>query len=87
MNFTDNAFLNFMGDDFLRLLLCRHIFATCVLRAHRSFRGRGTAFQPSSKPSLPDVDLVENSILQRCALDLASQLDVRHLFVECAEID
>ena len=76
-----------MGDDFLRLLLCRHIFASCVLRAHRSFRGRGSAFQPSSKPQLPDLDLVENPTLQRYALDLAAQLDVRHLFVDCGEVD
>ena len=42
---SDTSFLNFMGDDFLRLLMCRHIFASCVLRAHRSFRGRGATFQ------------------------------------------
>ena len=84
----DTSFLNFMGDDFLRLLLCRHIFASCVLRAHRSFRGRGTAFQPSSRPPLPDLDLIENPTLQRYALDLAAQLDVRHLFVDsCGEVD
>ena len=84
----DTSFLNFMGDDFLRLLLCRHIFASCVLRAHRSFRGRGTAFQPSSRPPLPDLDLIENPTLQRYALGLAAQLDVRHLFVDsCGEVD
>ena len=77
-----------MGDDFLRLLLCRHVFASCVLRAHRSFRGRGTPFQPSSRPPLPDLDLIENPTLQRYALDLAAQLDVRHLFVDsCGEVD
>ena len=77
-----------MGDDFLRLLLCRHIFASCVLRAHRSFRGRGAPFQPSSRPPLPDLDLIENPTLQRYALDLAAQLDVRHLFVDsCGEVD
>ena len=77
-----------MGDDFLRLLLCRHIFASCVLRAHRSFRGRGAPFQPSSRPQLPDLDLIENPTLQRYALDLAAQLDVRHLFVDsCGEVD
>ena len=86
--FKDTSFLNFMGDDFLRLLLCRHIFASCVLRAHRSFRGRGAPFQPSSRPPLPDLDLIENPTLQRYALDLAAQLDVRHLFVDsCGEVD
>ena len=43
-----------------------------------------TNFQPSSKPALPDLDLVENPTLQRYALDLAAQLDVRHLFVDTA---
>ncbi len=36
--FPDPSFISFMGDDFLRLLLCRHIFACVVLRLHRSFR-------------------------------------------------
>lgn len=75
-----------MGDDFLRLILCRHIFSACVLRAHRSFRGRA-GFHPTSHPSLPELDIVENPTLQRYALDLAAQLDVRHLFVDCAEVD
>jgi hypothetical protein len=78
--------LFFMGDDFLRLILCRHVFSACVLRAHRSFRGR-SGFHPMSHPALPELDIIENPTLQRYALDLAAQLDVRHLFVDCGEID
>ena len=76
----------FMGDDFLRLILCRHIFSACVLRAHRSFRGRA-GFHPTCHPALPELDILENPTLQRYALDLAAQLDVRHLFVDCGEVD
>ena len=76
----------FMGDDFLRLILCRHIFSACVLRAHRSFRGRA-GFHPTCHPALPELDIMENPTLQRYALDLAAQLDVRHLFVDCSEVD
>lgn len=82
----DSSFLFFMGDDFLRLILCRHVFSACVLRAHRSFRGR-SGFHPMSHPALPELDIIENPTLQRYALDLAAQLDVRHLFVDCGEID
>lgn len=84
--FSDSSFLYFMGDDFLRLVMCRHVFSACVLRAHRSFRGRA-GFHPSCQPALPELDIIENPTLQRYALDLAAQLDVRHLFVDCAEID
>eukprot|EP00093_Oithona_nana_P002451 02451.XXX_20820_18585_1 [CDS] Oithona nana genome sequencing. len=83
---VDSSFLYFMGDDFLRLVMCRHVFSACVLRAHRSFRGRA-GFHPSCQPALPELDIIENPTLQRYALDLAAQLDVRHLFVDCAEID
>ena len=75
----------FMGDDFLRLILCRHIFSACVLRAHRSFRGRA-GFHPTCHPALPELDIMENPTLQRYALDLAAQLDVRHLFVDFSEV-
>ena len=71
--FPDTSYLQFMGDDFLRLLLCRHIFASCVLRAHRSFRGRH-GFHPTSHPPLPELDILENPTLQRYALDLVTEL-------------
>ena len=34
----DASYLNFLGDDFLRLLLCRYIFADVTLRIHRAFK-------------------------------------------------
>ncbi|CAB4070388.1 Protein SCAI,Protein SCAI homolog [Lepeophtheirus salmonis] len=83
----DSSYLVFLGDDFLRLILCRHIFCATVLRVHRSFRSR-PQYHPSSQPPLPDLEIIENPTLQRYTLDLAAQLDVRHLFVEqCVEID
>ena len=38
--FSDASYLNFLGDDFLRLLLCRYIFCDVVLRIHRAFKVR-----------------------------------------------
>ena len=35
---TDASYINFLGDDFLRLLLCRYIFCDALLRIHRSFK-------------------------------------------------
>ena len=61
-----------MSDDFLRLLLCRHVFASVVLRVHRSFRSRPKN-HPTTHPPLPDLDVVENPTLQRYTLDLALQ--------------
>ena len=75
-----------MGDDFLRLLLCRHVFASVVLRVHRSFMGRPKS-HPSSVPPMPALEIIENPTLQRYALDLAIQLDVKHHFVECGQVD
>eukprot|EP00095_Tigriopus_kingsejongensis_P009832 maker-scaffold21_size687808-snap-gene-1.16 protein:Tk09832 transcript:maker-scaffold21_size687808-snap-gene-1.16-mRNA-1 annotation:"hypothetical protein TcasGA2_TC003262" len=83
---VDTSYLNFMGDDFLRLILCRHIFSCVTFRIHRNFRTR-TKTLPSSNPTLPELDILENPTLQRYALDLALQLDVRHHFTECGEID
>ena len=31
----DPSYLNFLADDFLRLLLCRYIFCDALLRIHR----------------------------------------------------
>ena len=97
---VDVSFLHFMGDDFLRLLLCRHVFACVVLRLHRSFgaNSAGSILQkpskafrkllPCSSPALPELDILDNPTLQRYTLDLALQLDVRHHFSEyAAEVD
>ena len=61
-----------MSDEFLRLLLCRHVFASVVLRVHRSFRSRPKN-HPTAHPPLPDLDVVDNPTLQRYTLDLAMQ--------------
>jgi len=82
---VDPSYLNFLGDDFLRLLLCRYIFCDAVLRIHRAFKA--SHFYPRSHPALPELDIIENPTLQRYILDLASQLDVRHLLFECGEVD
>jgi len=82
---VDPSYLNFLGDDFLRLLLCRYIFCDAVLRIHRAFKA--SQFYPRSHPALPALDIIENPTLQRYILDLASQLDVRHMLFECGEVD
>jgi len=82
---VDASYLNFLGDDFLRLLLCRYIFCDVVLRIHRAFKT--SQFYPKSHPALPELDILENPTLQRYVIDLAAQLDVRHVFFQCGEID
>ena len=72
VTFSEGSYLQFMSDEFLRLLLCRHVFASVVLRVHRSFRSRPKN-HPTSHPQLPDLDVVENPTLQRYTLDLALQ--------------
>ena len=38
MFFSDTSYLQFFGDDFLRLLTLRFVFCSMVLRAHRAFK-------------------------------------------------
>jgi Protein of unknown function (DUF3550/UPF0682). len=35
---ADSSYLQFFGDDFLRLLLLRYVFCDVVLHLHRSFK-------------------------------------------------
>lgn len=79
-HFTDSAYLQFFGDDFLRTLILRYIFCDVVLRIHMSFRGRHQ--RPRSEPPLPTVDLLEHPSLSHIILQLASALDVRDQFHE-----
>ncbi|MEE6526703.1 hypothetical protein FKM82_027487, partial [Ascaphus truei] len=74
------AFLQFFGDEFLRLLLTRFIFCSVTLRMHKSFRE--TRNYPETYPPLPRDEMVENTHLQKQILELASVLDVRNLFLE-----
>uniref|UniRef100_A0A3B3QP88 Suppressor of cancer cell invasion n=1 Tax=Paramormyrops kingsleyae TaxID=1676925 RepID=A0A3B3QP88_9TELE len=74
----DQAFLQFYGDEFLRLLLIRFVFCSAVLRLHKLFRDSRS--YPESYPQLPKPDTVENSLLQKRVLELAAMLDVQSLF-------
>lgn len=74
----DQAFLQFYGDEFLRLLLIRFVFCSATLRLHKLFR-ESRSF-PESYPQLPKQDTVESSLLQKHVLELAAMLDVRSLF-------
>nr|XP_033818027.1 protein SCAI isoform X2 [Geotrypetes seraphini] len=76
----DQAFLQFFGDEFLRLLLTRFIFCSATMRLHKNFRE--TRNYPETYPQLPRDETVENQILQKQILELASVLDVRHIFLE-----
>ncbi|XP_013136550.1 PREDICTED: protein SCAI [Papilio polytes] len=73
----DTAFISFMSDDFLRLLLLRFMFCAVALRMHRGFRSRNQL--PRSSPPLPD-DLLEHPTLVHIVMDLAVHLQVRSHF-------
>ncbi|XP_059494165.1 protein SCAI isoform X4 [Stegostoma tigrinum] len=77
---VDQAFLQFFGDDFLRLLLTRFILCSATMRLHKMFRE--TRNYPETYPQLQKEDSVENPALQNHILELASMLDVRSLFLE-----
>ncbi|XP_046681548.1 protein SCAI [Homalodisca vitripennis] len=81
----DPAYLQFFGDDFLRLLLLRYVFCDVVLHLHRSFKGR--QLRPRCQPPLPDADLLEHPSLQHLVLDLAAHLEVRSHFIDGNEMD
>ncbi|KAJ7308038.1 hypothetical protein JRQ81_008539 [Phrynocephalus forsythii] len=76
----DQAFLQFFGDEFLRLLLTRFVFCSATMRMHKIFRE--TRNYPESYPQLPRDETVENPHLQKHILELASMLDVRNVFLE-----
>ncbi|KAJ8379571.1 hypothetical protein SKAU_G00003490 [Synaphobranchus kaupii] len=76
----DQAFLQFYGDEFLRLLLIRFVFCSATLRLHKLFR-ESRSF-PESYPQLPKQDTVESSLVQRHILELAAMLDVQNLFYD-----
>uniref|UniRef100_H3BG28 Suppressor of cancer cell invasion n=1 Tax=Latimeria chalumnae TaxID=7897 RepID=H3BG28_LATCH len=76
----DQAFLQFFGDEFLRLLITRFIFCSSTLRLHKNFRETGN--YPETYPQLPKEEIVENPHLQRHILELASMMDVQNYFQE-----
>ncbi|KAK6628651.1 hypothetical protein RUM43_002466 [Polyplax serrata] len=82
---VDSGYVQFFGDDFLRLLILRYIFCYVVLHLHRGFKGR--QFRPRAQPPLPDSDLLEHPALQHLVFDLAAHLEVRSHFQESQEMD
>uniref|UniRef100_A0A9J8AGC7 Suppressor of cancer cell invasion n=1 Tax=Cyprinus carpio carpio TaxID=630221 RepID=A0A9J8AGC7_CYPCA len=75
---VDQAYLQFYGDEFLRLLMIRFVFCCTTLRLHKHFREAGSF--PESYPPLPKQEMVESSLLQKHVLELAAMLDVQNLF-------
>ncbi|XP_031433281.1 protein SCAI isoform X2 [Clupea harengus] len=76
----DQAFLQFYGDEFLRLLMIRFVFCSATLRLHKLFR-ESRSF-PDSYPQLPKQDTIENTALQKHVHELAAMLDVQNLFCD-----
>ncbi|CAN8020073.1 unnamed protein product [Ixodes persulcatus] len=93
------AYLQFYGDDFLRLLMLRFIFCHVVLKLHRMFKVRvpadaclayspqGSNYLPRSHPPIPESEVLDHPALQRTVLELAGVLDVRSLFSDLDEAD
>ncbi|EEC17464.1 conserved hypothetical protein [Ixodes scapularis] len=79
------AYLQFYGDDFLRLLMLRFIFCHVVLKLHRMFKGSN--YLPRSHPPIPESEVLDHPALQRTVLELAGVLDVRSLFSDLDEAD
>lgn len=76
----DHSFMQFFGDDFLRVLLLRFIFCYSTLRLHRVFKGG--LFYPTCYPVMPRDDVLENPVLFKLVMELASVLEVRANFSE-----
>ncbi|XP_042235798.1 protein SCAI-like isoform X5 [Homarus americanus] len=91
---VDPSFLQFFGDDFLRLLTLRFIFCSTVLRAHRAFKvldqplheKQGRQFYPRCHPNLPEGEVLDHPSLYAIILDLATTLDVSHLFYDTHDL-
>lgn len=81
----DHSYMQFIGDDFLRLLMLRFVFCYIVLILHRCFKG--PSFYPMSHPPLPTEEITEHQSLYKIVLDLATILDCRMLFTEPGEVD
>lgn len=81
----DNMYIQFFGDDFLRLLMLRFVFCYIVLILHRGFKGPN--FYPTSSPLLPTDEILEHPALYKVVLDLSTVVDNRTLFAEPGEGD
>ncbi|XP_014664442.1 PREDICTED: protein SCAI-like [Priapulus caudatus] len=69
----DTSYLQFYGDDFLRLVILRFIFCCNVVYLHRGFKG----FTPLCQPPIPRDEFLDNVALHRYVFDLATMLNVR----------
>ncbi|CAG2180636.1 unnamed protein product [Oppiella nova] len=78
---VDPAYLQFYGDDFLRLQILRFIFCSVVMKMHRLFKGRRT-YIPKSHPPIPDNEIIDSPSLRRLILETAVILDIRSLFAD-----
>ncbi|XP_069121234.1 protein SCAI-like isoform X1 [Argopecten irradians] len=81
----DHSYLQFIGDDFLRLLMFRFVFCYIVLILHRGFKG--PSYFPMSHPPLPTEEILEHPNLYKVVLDLATLLNSRMQFAEPGEGD
>ncbi|OWF49719.1 protein SCAI-like isoform X1 [Mizuhopecten yessoensis] len=81
----DHSYLQFIGDDFLRLLMFRFVFCYIVLILHRGFKG--PSYFPMSHPPLPTEEILEHPNLYKVVLDLATVLNSRMQFAEPGEGD
>ncbi|XP_014285736.1 protein SCAI isoform X2 [Halyomorpha halys] len=81
----DPVYLQFFGDDFLRLLVLRYVFCDIALHLHRSFKSRH--LRPRCHPALPESELLEHPALTHLVLDLAIHLEVRSHFIDSNELE
>ncbi|CAC5362133.1 unnamed protein product [Mytilus coruscus] len=81
----DHAYIQFLGDDFLRLIMLRFVFCYIVLILHRGFKG--PSYYPMSHPPLPTEEILEHPVLCKIVLELATLLDCRHVMSEPGEVD
>ncbi|XP_065068851.1 protein SCAI-like isoform X2 [Rhopilema esculentum] len=79
----DFAYEQFLGDEFLRLILLKFIFCFQSLRLHKDFKG--ASYYPSASPSISN-EVLNHKGFARHLLELASLLDARDAFNELSEV-
>ncbi|TGZ68796.1 hypothetical protein CRM22_004084 [Opisthorchis felineus] len=79
----DYSYMQFLVDDFLRLLVLRYCFCSIVLQFHRGFTG--PSFYPSCSPSLPESEMINSPLLHKLVLELATLLECRSMFATPGE--
>ncbi|KAA3680267.1 uncharacterized protein DEA37_0000654 [Paragonimus westermani] len=79
----DYSYLQFLVDDFLRLLVLRYCFCAIVLQLHRGFTG--SSFYPSCSPALPESEMTNSPVLHKMIIELASLFECRSTFATPGE--